>query len=100
MVPGDATISVRTMGLWDKLKNARNYASKRRGPDSYFQYKRKREDERKDAEQERQRESDDAEREQGEADRGREYEERYTAERDSDIGAKRTERVEEIEPDP
>ena len=100
MVPGDANICVATMGLWDKLRNARNYARKRRGPDSYFQYERKREDERKLAEQGRQRERDDAEREQGEADRGREYEERYTAERDSDIAAKRTERLEETEPDP
>ena len=100
MSPEMPPLALRTMGLWEKLRNARNYARKRRGPDSYFQYKRKREDERKDAEQERQRERDDAERERGEADRGREYEKRYTTERDSDIAAKRTERVEEIEPDP
>jgi hypothetical protein len=88
------------MGLWDKVRNVRNYIRKRRGPDSYFQYKRKREDERKGAEQARQRARDHAERERGEADRGREYEERYTADRESDIAAKRTERAEEIEPDP
>ena len=84
---------VRTMGLWDKLSRARNYVRKRRGPDSYFQYKRKREEQREDAEQGRQRARDYAKQERGEARRGREFEERYTTDRES-------ERAEEIEPDP
>jgi protein tyrosine/serine phosphatase len=88
------------MGLWDKLRKARNYVRERRDPDSYFQYKRKREHDREDAEQARERESDDAEEARGEADRGREYEKRYTADRKSDIAEKGTERGEETEPDP
>lgn len=73
------------MGLWDKLTNAKNYVRKRRGPDSYFQYKRKRHDEREDAEHGRERARDDAERERGNAERGREYEERYATERAEEI---------------
>jgi hypothetical protein len=88
------------MGLWDKLNRARNYVRKRRGPDSYFRYKRRREDKRKDAEHGRERASDYAEREREDAERGREYEERYTADRESDIAGKRTKRAEENEPDP
>ena len=87
------------MGLWDKLTRARNYVRKRRGPDSYFQYKRKREDERKDAEQGREQARDHAEQGRVEAKRGREYEQRYTADRESDLEEKRTERAEETEPD-
>jgi hypothetical protein len=87
------------MGLWDKLRKARNYVREQRGPDSYFQYKRRREDERKDAEQGRERERDSAERERGKAERGREYDERYTADRESDIAGERTERADEKEPD-
>jgi hypothetical protein len=93
-------MGVRTMGLWDKLMKARNYVRERRGPDSYFQYKRKRQGERKAAQQGRERASDYAQRERGAAERGREYEERYTADRESDIAGKRTERAEEIEPEP
>ena len=88
------------MGLGNKLRKARDYVRKRRGPDSYFQYKRKREDDRKDAEQGHERARDYAEQERGEAERGREYKERYTADRESDIAEKRTEKAEEIEPDP
>jgi hypothetical protein len=88
------------MGLWDKLREASNYVRKRRGPDSYFQYKRKREDQRKVVEQERERARDYAERERGEAERGRDYEERYTADRESDIARERTERAEDFKPDP
>jgi hypothetical protein len=72
------------MGLWDKLKKARGYARKRRGPDSYFQYKRKRDDERKDVERGRERTRDSAERERVESERGREYEHRYAAEREGE----------------
>jgi hypothetical protein len=86
------------MGLWDKLRKARNYAREQRGPKSYFQYKRKREDDRKDAQQGRERARDYAEQERGEAERGRQYEKRYTADRES--AGKRTGRGEEIEPDP
>ena len=88
------------MGLWDKLRRARDYARKRRGPDSYFQYKRKRESERKGAELGRERAREDAERERGKAERGREYEDRYAAGRERDVGGKRTEPTEEREPDP
>jgi hypothetical protein len=88
------------MGLWDKLRNARNYVRNRRGPDSYFQYKRKQEEERQDARQGRERARDYAEQERGEAERGREYEERYTADRKSDIAERRAEQAEEGEPDP
>lgn len=88
-------MGMRTMGLWDKLMNARNYVRERRGPDSYFQYKRKRQDERKAAKQGRKWARDDAQRERGAAERGREYEERYTADRESDTAGKRTERAED-----
>jgi hypothetical protein len=87
------------MGLWDKLMEARNYVRKRRGPDSYFQYRRKRERERADAEEGRERARDNATQERGEAERGREYKERYSADRESDIAGKRAE-PEEVEPDP
>jgi len=88
------------MGLWDKLRNARDYVRKRRGPDSYFQYKRKRDHQRKDAKEGRERVRDDAERERGEAERGRDYDERYTAGRESDISGEPTQRNEETEPGP
>jgi hypothetical protein len=88
------------MGLWDKLREARDYLRKRRDPDSYFQYKRKRDYERKDAEEGRERTRDAANRERGEAERAREYKERYAADRESDIAEKRAERAEEVEPDP
>jgi hypothetical protein len=82
------------MGLAEKLRQARNFVRKRRGPDSYFQYKRKREDERKEAEEGRERTRGYAEQERGEAKRGREYEERYTADRESDVAGERAERAE------
>ena len=85
------------MGLWDKLTKARDYVRKQRGPDSYFQYKRKRDHERKDAEEGRERARDDAKRKRGETERGREYKQRYAAGRDSDTAEKR---AEEVEPDP
>jgi hypothetical protein len=72
------------MGVWDKLRNLGNYVRKRRrstDPDSYDQYKRGRERERKDAEQMREREERRGEQERDEVARGREYEERYLAER-------------------
>jgi hypothetical protein len=57
------------MGAWDRLRKVGSDVLTRwrsRDPDSYFQYKRRRERERKHAE------------------RGREYGERYTAERAAD----------------
>lgn len=93
-------MGMRTMGLWDKLMKARNYVRERRGPDSYFQYKRKREDERKAAKEGRERATASAQRERGAAERGREYEERYTADRESDPAGKRMGRTEETEPEP
>lgn len=68
------------MGLRTELRKARNFVKERRGPDSYFQYKRKREDERQVARERRERATDYAEHERSEADRGREYEARYSAE--------------------
>ena len=87
------------MGLWDKLMEARNYVSKRRGPDSSFQYRRKREREGEDAEKGRERARDYTKQERGEAERGREYKERYSADHESDIAEKRAE-PKEVEPDP
>jgi hypothetical protein len=75
------------MGLWDKLRQASDYLRElrqSRGPDSYFQYKRGRNYERKQADHAREHARDSAEREREEAERGREYEERYTRERESD----------------
>jgi hypothetical protein len=72
------------MGLWDRLMEARNYVRKRRGPDSYFQYRRKRERESHDAEEGRERARDRAKQERGEAERGREYKERYSTDHESD----------------
>jgi hypothetical protein len=72
------------MGVWDKLRNVGSYARKRwrsTDPDSYDQYKRGRERERKDAEQMREREERRGEQERDEVARGHEYEERYLAER-------------------
>jgi hypothetical protein len=75
------------MGLWDKLREAGTYLRKlrlSRGPDSYFQYKRGREDERKQAEREREYAEDSAEREHEKAERESGYDERYTREREGD----------------
>jgi hypothetical protein len=87
------------MGLWDKLRNARNYVRKRRGPDSYFQYKRKREDERKADAGVRDRATSHAEQERADAERGRGYAERYTADRESDDAGERADRAEDARPD-
>jgi hypothetical protein len=89
------------MGLRDKLGRARSYVRKLRlslGPDSYYQYKRGREHDRKRAEHDREQASDSAERERGGAERQRDYDERYAGERADDIARERSER-EEIEPD-
>ena len=90
------------MFLWDKLRQAGNYVRKLRlslGPDSYFQYKRGRKHERKQADHARRHAKNSAEGDREEAERGREYEERYTREREGDIARERTERAEEMEPD-
>jgi hypothetical protein len=68
------------MGLAEKLRQARDFVRKRRGPDSYFQYKRKREGEREDAEEGRERARGYARQDRAEAERDRKYEERYTDE--------------------
>jgi hypothetical protein len=91
------------MGLWDKLTRASNYLRKLRlslGPDSYFQYKRGRKHERKQADHAREHAKDSAEGEREDAERGREYGERYTREREGDLARERTERAEEMDPDP
>jgi hypothetical protein len=97
------------MALWDKLKQASNYLRKLRlslGPDSYFQYKRDRKHERKQADDAREHKKASAERENEQAERGREkaereheYEQRYTGEREGGRGSRPSGR-EEIKPDP
>jgi hypothetical protein len=90
------------MGLWDKLRQVSTDVRKlrlSRGPDSYFQYKWKREHERKRADREREQAKGDAEREREEAERERHYEARYTGERERHIARDRTEQAEETEPD-
>jgi hypothetical protein len=72
------------MGVLGKLRQVGNYM--RRGwhstdPDSYSSYRRGRERERKQAERSREEADDSAELEREEVQRGREYEERYAAER-------------------
>jgi hypothetical protein len=72
------------MGVGDKLRTVGNYVRKRvaaTGADSYYHYKRGRERERKQAEQRRGRDERHGKQEREEAERGREYEERYRAER-------------------
>jgi hypothetical protein len=93
------------MALLDQLRQASNYLRKLRlslGPDSYFQYKRARKGERKQADHAREHANDSAEREREKAERGREkaeHEERYTREREGDVARERTERAEEMEAD-
>lgn len=86
------------MGLWDKLGRASDHLRKLRlslGPDSYFQYRRKR----KQADDARGRADGRAERErvlaEGDVTREHEYEERYARERDSAAV-----QPEEADPDP
>jgi hypothetical protein len=72
------------MGVRDKLRNIGNYVRKRwpsKDPESYYQYRAGRERERKQAEQRHEHAELSGEREREGADRAREYEERYTAER-------------------
>jgi hypothetical protein len=90
------------MGLWDKLRQVSTDVRKlrlSRGPDSYFQYKGKREFERKRDNREREQAAGESEREREEAERERRYEERYTGERERHIARERTEQAEETEPD-
>jgi hypothetical protein len=90
------------MGIWDKLRQAGNYLRKLRlslGPDSYFQYKRGRKYERKQADHARARAKGFSEREREEAERDRGYEARYAREREVDAARERAERTEEVEPD-
>jgi hypothetical protein len=71
------------VGVLDKLRNIGKHVRKgwrSTAPDSYSQYKRGRDRERKQAERGREDAERLAERERGEAERGREYEERYAAE--------------------
>jgi hypothetical protein len=70
--------------MFDKLRSVGNYIRRgwrSTGPDSYFQYKRGRERERKAAERGREDTDRSAGLEREQALRKREYEERYTAER-------------------
>jgi len=75
------------VGLWDKLRRASVDLRKiwiSRGSDSYFEYKGKRERERKGDDHARARQEDSAEREREKAERERGFEERYTREREGD----------------
>jgi hypothetical protein len=75
------------MGLWDKLKQAGDYLRRlrlSRGPDSYFRYRRERDYERKQAERARADSRASSQAERAEAERGREYAERYRREREGD----------------
>ena len=90
------------MGLWDKLRQFSTDVRKlrlSRGPGSYFEYKGKREEERKLDEHEHERAKDDAEREREKAERERGYDERYTGERERQVARERTKHPEETEPD-
>ena len=72
------------MAVLDKLRKVGNYVRKRwssTNPDSYSHYKRGRERQRKQAERSRERADRSAELDREEVQRGREYEERYAAER-------------------
>jgi hypothetical protein len=92
------------MGLWGKLRQATDYLRKLRlslGPDSYFQYKRRRK-----SEHAREQAEDSAQRTRAEAERGREkaerelgYDQRYTREREADAAQEQAKRPEELEPD-
>jgi hypothetical protein len=91
------------MGLWDKLRQVSTDVRKlwlSRGPDSYFQYKWKREDDRKRAVREHERAEDDAQSEREKAERERGYEERYTGERERQTARKRTESAKDTDPQP
>ena len=90
------------MGLRDKLRQATAYLRKLPssvGPDSYSDYRREREQERKHADRVREHAQDSADLEREKADRERRYEERYARERDGEIARERTERAEETESD-
>ena len=90
------------MGLLDKLRQASNSLRRlrvSRGPDSYSQYKGKREFERKRADREREHAEDFAEREREKAEREREHQERYARDREATIAHERSERADEAEPD-
>ena len=91
------------MSLWDKPKQLITFVRKVRlslGPDSYFQYKRARTSDRKQADDARQHAEESAERDRVEAARDakreREYDERYTRERERDTAR---ERADDIDPD-
>ena len=76
------------MGVRDKLRRASDYLRKlrlSRGPDSYFQYKRGRNYERKEADHAREQARESTDREREKAQREREYEERYTRERENGL---------------
>ena len=82
------------MGLADNLRQASTYLRKlrlSRGPDSYFQYKRQRNQERTEADHARERARDTAERQRREAARERRHEERYAQEREGDLAREQSE---------
>jgi hypothetical protein len=79
-----ASVTSEAMMVLDKLRKVGNYVRKGWGstdPDSYSHYKRGRERQRKQAERSREEAERSAELDRKEVQRGREYEERYAAER-------------------
>jgi hypothetical protein len=91
------------MGLWDKLRQVSTDLRKlrlSRGPGSYYQYKWKREDERKRADREHERAEDDARSEHEKAEREHGYDERYIGERERQTPRKRTEQAKDTDPQP
>lgn len=90
------------MGLWDKVRQASVDLRKlwvSRSSASYFEYKGKREHERKEDDHARERQEASAEREREKAERESGFEERYTREREAETGRQWTEQAEETEPD-
>ena len=77
------------MGLWDKLRKLRLS----HGRDSYFQYKGRREVERRERDHTREHAADAAEREREKAERERGYEERYTREREGGTAREQAQRA-------
>lgn len=90
------------MGLRDTLTRVSSYVRKLKpslGPDSYFQYKRARDDERRHAGDERKYERDAAERSRESEERRREYGARYAGERERDMAREQSRPEDGTEPD-
>jgi hypothetical protein len=83
------------MASWGKLRQARDYLRELRGSvrsDSYYQYKRGQVRAREEADDSRQRAEDSLEQEHQNAERDREYQARYSRERQGDAAEERPEK--------